>query len=246
MFAGYSSFRRAARLEPWLRILPRVAVRLAAQGRGVLGSRYAKLEALDSHSSPTEKLYAGTRGLFSPSQIRKLLKSEVLSGHPCRPWDGPLLVPPHQELGPVRETMALELRCYTHDQLLRDGDVFGLAHALEIRVPLIDEHLTRLLFQVDPALLMQGRPKHLLMEALPTALPRICTHRPKMGFTFPFDSWLRGPWKSWAEAQLLALGASGRGWLESKAVESVWRNYLGGRVHWSRPWSLIALGRYGL
>ena len=45
--------------------------------------------------------------------------------------------------------MALELRRYMANQLLRDSDVFGMAHSLEIRFLLSTTALSRL-FSVLP------------------------------------------------------------------------------------------------
>ena len=169
------------------------------------------------------------------------------------PTSGPDLRPPFSVLcplssrngcSPLHRTMQLELRRYMHNQLLRDSDVFGMAHGLEIRVPFIDHVIAELLFRTDPAIILQGAAKSLLFDALPTPLPRLCTHRPKMGFTFPFDRWMKGAWRPMFEEALLESARAGNGNLFDRgAVERLWRAYVAGKVHWSKPWAVYAAMR---
>lgn len=141
---------------------------------------------------------------------------------------------------------ALELRRYMHDQLLRDSDVFGLAHALEIRVPFIDHLLVEAVFNTAPEVVLGGyanrRPKALLLDALPAPLPELCTNRPKMGFTFPFRDWLCGTW--WtrsSEAEVLTGAKTTDSLLLPQGTVAIWDAFRQGRLHWSRPWTLYAL-----
>lgn len=140
----------------------------------------------------------------------------------------------------VHETMDRELRAYMLNQLLRDSDVFGMAQSLEIRVPLLDHKLVEAVFQTNARLILERPAKSLLLDALPAPLPQICTHRPKMGFTFPFDAWMRGPWKSRLEEALMG---NHRDQLNPESVKACWQAFLDGRTHWSRPWSLFAIRR---
>jgi len=92
---------------------------------------------------------------------------------------------------------------------------------------------------LPPALkLDRDRPKPLLLEALGDSLPREVWDRPKMGFTFPFELWMRQ-----YAADLEATTTSTK-WLQRSAVEAIWREYKAGRVHWSRPWTLVVLAAF--
>jgi asparagine synthase (glutamine-hydrolysing) len=88
------------------------------------------------------------------------------------------------------------------NQLLRDSDWAGMAHSLEIRLPLVDVHL----FESIAAL---GRFSKQEMADVPlNKLPPEILDRPKSGFNVPMRAWLM---------QDLSLGAiSGerglRGW----------------------------------
>ncbi len=247
LFAGYSTFSRIQRATPWLASLPK----LASWGAGRVsrfGGRAVKLEALSLDNSVDARLYYASRGLFMPSQVRKLVHPDLAAAIP-QTWSplAPYGEGDPQDIGQpsrynapdvLHGTIFRELRLYMLNQLLRDTDVFGMAHSLEIRVPLLDHRLVEALFQIGPTVILGGSPKALLLEALPAPLPHFCTHRPKMGFTFPFDSWMRGPWRSSCE-EALNNGAGGP--LTPAAAARVWAGFLAGRVHWARPWSLLCL-----
>jgi asparagine synthase (glutamine-hydrolysing) len=84
---------------------------------------------------------------------------------------------------------ALESTWYMRNMLLRDSDWAGMAHSLEIRVPLVDLDLTRAL-----APLMQQYPmpdKRLMAEtAWAGAPPEKIINRPKTCFSIPVRQWL--------------------------------------------------------
>ena len=102
---------------------------------------------------------------------------------------------------------ALEMVWYMRNQLLRVSDWAGMAHSLEIRVPLVDIVLLR---QVAPLLATKHRPTKLDMAGtLATPLPAEVLQRPKSGFLVPVQRWLaaasgqeggRGDhdWRAWA------------------------------------------------
>jgi asparagine synthase (glutamine-hydrolysing) len=234
LFGGYPSFRRAARLGPLLARTPRKALGLLPLGARLGPKKLAKLEVLGLSGSAHARLYALSRGLFAPHEVTALLGGARMPE--------PTLPEPVGEVSAFHGAMQLELRRYTHDQLLRDSDVFGMAHALEIRVPLLDHRLVEVVSQCAPELMLRGH-KALLLDALPRSLPRSITHRPKMGFTFPFDRWMRGPFRSLVEP-VLRDPSDSSGLLCRAQTSRIWEGFLAGRVHWSRPWTLFVLGRF--
>ncbi len=232
LFGGYPSFRRAHRVSGTLEQVPPSLLRaFAALARHAPG-RFAKLELLGGEGSAHARLYALTRRMFSPTTVSHLMggTTEVITCHEPAPG-----------AGAFHSAMQLELEHYTHDQLLRDSDVFGMAHALEIRVPFIDHRLTDVVARIAPDLLLAGH-KRLLCDSLPQPLPSECTQRTKMGFTFPFEQWLRSTWRTRVESVLLSTSVSTFG-LQPTAVEHAWKSFLAGNVHWSRVWTLYVLVR---
>ena len=97
-----------------------------------------------------------------------------------------------------QQVMLLESARYMRNQLLRDTDWVSMAHSLEIRVPMVDSHLTSAI----AGLAALGRlGKSDLPETLTRSLPESVCNRPKTGFTTPTWRWLRhhpdlGAWRS--------------------------------------------------
>lgn len=86
---------------------------------------------------------------------------------------------------------AMETSNYMRNQLLRDADWAGMAHSIEIRVPLVD---FALLQAIAPriASLKPGEGKFLLANAPAIPVPADIVARPKTGFGIPVGDWLRG------------------------------------------------------
>ena len=77
---------------------------------------------------------------------------------------------------------------------LRDADWAGMAHSLEIRVPLVDVKLFRALL---PALVSGHSPQKLDLAAAPSRpLPDAILRREKTGFSIPVQQWIADAWPS--------------------------------------------------
>ena len=84
----------------------------------------------------------------------------------------------------------LESCLYMRNQLLRDTDWAGMAHSIEVRVPLVDARLLRDVAQ-GVASLGAGAGKRLLASAPSTPLPAEVVERAKTGFETPIKDWLQ-------------------------------------------------------
>jgi len=69
-------------------------------------------------------------------------------------------------------------------------------------------------------------------------------HRPKRGFTFPFELWLKKEMRQDLEDVLLDTRANLVTGVDRKFVATVWKDFLSGKETWSRPWSLYVLKRW--
>jgi asparagine synthase (glutamine-hydrolysing) len=137
-----------------------------------------------------------------------------------------------------------EARTYMHDVLLRDTDQMSMAHALEVRVPLLDHVLVEYVMGLpDHCKLNGGTPKALLVESLTGLLPPETVHRPKQGFTLPFAVWMRGALKEFCAARLSRERIGDRGLFDPAEVQRLWQAFLKGsrQVSWSRLWVLVVL-----
>ena len=146
--------------------------------------------------------------------------------------------------GPVTQVSYAEARTYMHDVLLRDTDQMSMAHALEVRVPLVDHVLADYVMAVPDALKAPGAtPKPLLVESLGSRLPREIVQRPKKGFTLPFDPWMRNQLRGFCENRLGGGGLAGRGLFDLDRLATMWTSFQrgGGDVTWARLWILVTL-----
>jgi asparagine synthase (glutamine-hydrolysing) len=128
--------------------------------------------------------------------------------------------------------------------LLRDSDVFSMAHSLELRVPFVDRVLLEWLwpqpawFKYDPR-----RSKGALADATADLIPAAIRQRPKRGFTLPFALWMRAELKPFLDETFSARSLAACPWLEAGAVTQLWQGYLAGgdTRAWSRVWTLAML-----
>jgi asparagine synthase (glutamine-hydrolysing) len=250
LFAGYSNFRRVPKLEAFSRRfgrLPTVVQRsLAASmtlfsGTGDRRRKMLELADPDSTVHPCfllRTLFAASDrdGLFPAQDRQDLQKSidQVLQES----------VNESQSLDPVNRVSYLESRWYMRNTLLRDSDFMSMAHGLELRVPFLDRPLVEACFRIPGNQKLEGdSPKSLLLRSLGVELPSEIVHRPKRGFTLPFERWLRGDMRPVVEDALFKTN-----WeqisMNASAVREVWNRFLAGETSWSRPWSLFVLQRW--
>jgi asparagine synthase (glutamine-hydrolysing) len=91
-----------------------------------------------------------------------------------------------------QKVAALELEFYARYQLLRDADVFSMANSVELRVPFLDTRLMEAALAVPSAYHFEhGRGKRITRRLLEELAGEQIPQRRKMGFTFPWQTWLR-------------------------------------------------------
>jgi asparagine synthase (glutamine-hydrolysing) len=243
LFAGYRSFVDVPRIDRLTRLLPgrmrEPAVAVAR--RRLQPDRGAKLaRSLGVEASRTDSAYGVYRELFAPSRRAALQGMDI----------DPQVSPPEGAAiaDPTNAVSYMELTWYTRNMLLRDADVMSMAHGLEVRVPFLDHRLVEYVASLSGSLKRRrGMQKPLLVDALDGALPEEIRTHPKRGFTLPFNTWLRSDLRSEVEGTLLDREAGGAiaDALDSRETAAIWRSFLEGRLHWSRPWALYALKHWG-
>jgi len=254
MFAGYSSFRTVPRMErlanAWAH-LPLAFRSSTAHGFAALtpsSDQNRKLSALGRGDGGIVHPYFLSRMLFTPEQLDELLPAMKTNSSSYLHAEKGLTesLRRAESLDPVNRVSYLETRCYMLNTLLRDSDFMSMAHGLEVRLPLIDHRLARRLMALPgPWKLNAGTPKPLLVHALRGELPDSTVHRPKRGFTLPFEHWLRDALRPEIESSFARIGDGPlRGTIAAPAVRSVWEDFLRGKTSWSRPWSLYVLQRW--
>jgi asparagine synthase (glutamine-hydrolysing) len=193
LFGGYPSFRDIPQVVNVLKGFGRLhgfgkALRIVS---APLLKRFAspKYAGLLEYGDSYAGAYLLRRGMFMPWELPQLLDPEMVR----QGW---------QELQPLLrltqttdgltaarpKVSVLELSWYMRNQLLRDSDWAGMAHSLEIRVPLVDVELLK---EVAPLLASETPPSKQEMADTPAKkLPHEILNRPKTGFTIPVREWL--------------------------------------------------------
>ena len=136
----------------------------------------------------------------------------------------------------------MEMNTYMQNVLLRDTDQMSMAHSLEVRVPFLDHELVEYVYGVADEYKFPYSPKKLLVDSLGDLLPKEIVNRPKMGFTFPWDQWMKNELKDFCIKNLTNL--VDRELLDKKQLWDMWDRFLNGnqKATWSRLWPLVVLG----
>lgn len=220
LLAGYPSFvdlprwRRCYGAFASVPFLGRAARTLAQALIPSAALRQPKALGMLEFANSWAGAYLLRRGLFLPYELPALLGGEVVREGLRRlefldAIGDQLLPDPGSD---VARVSVLEASNYMRNQLLRDSDWAGMAHSLEIRVPLVDWRLTQTL---APSLssLAVGDGKAALALAPSKQLPDVVRNRAKTGFAVPTGDWIS---RAIAPGRLATKGQASRGW--SKVV----------------------------
>lgn len=137
----------------------------------------------------------------------------------------------------------LESCFYMRNQLLRDSDVFSMAHSLELRVPFVDH----MLYSTVLPFLDDGYDKSFLKKMLVDAvtdLPDEIVHRSKQGFTFPFADWMKTG-KIKEEINSALTDSKMKNDFNPRALLNLNDEFQKNKIHWSRVWALFVMSRFG-
>jgi asparagine synthase (glutamine-hydrolysing) len=250
LFGGYPSFRRVPAMFRFNRCWPGVCRRLAAWGKlgrgGTVGAR--KLWQSLSGTGDLLETYQIVRALFLPWESNRLLGS--VGGNGAGRWSMPSWYDQRiSSDSPDLETMVslLELVIYTGNVLLRDTDWASMDQSLEVRVPLLDDRLVEMALGLPGHVKHLGdSPKKLLMDLLAVDMPASLLRRPKQGFVFPLEVWLRTHLAGQLESTFSGKDVWERCGINAAAARQVWRQFQGrdAGVTWSRVWALFSLAEY--
>ncbi len=195
LFGGYPSFRDIPRWVGWLRLpgsvplLGRAVCTKSAPMKQHMGVS-PKASGMLEMGGTWEGAYLLRRGLFMPWELPALLGEEMAREGLRRlqplAWIGAALRP--MPKGKFSRVACLESAIYMRNQLLRDADWAGMAHSLEIRVPLVDSWL--LAATAGLALRDSGWNKQRLALAPSQPLSENVSGRAKTGFTTPIADWM--------------------------------------------------------
>lgn len=188
LFWGYKRYDQWK--YPSLQLLDgfRIPEKMASFGRLLLPGNYWRVKmALELEPDALRRHFA----LFLPPALGHLLQQPV--------WNDDIWALQNAALIRGREDMTaiLDMKTYLADAMLHKVDRASMAASLEVRVPYLDNAV------IDYALALpfacksnqQFKHKAILKQLLHRLAPHYPINRPKKGFNFPLDKWLRVAWK---------------------------------------------------
>ena len=156
---------------------------------------------------------------------------EVMRGHAMNaPTDDPLSI-----------IQYIDMKTYLPGDILTKVDRASMAHALEVRVPLLDHKFVEWVSGLpSSSKLRNGEGKHIFKKALKPYLSDDILYRKKMGFSIPLGAWLRGPLrdsmrKAVLNPALLETGIFNESYLKTMIDE----HQSGARDHTVSLWSVL-------
>lgn len=243
LFAGYNRYASGARLIRRAHMIPsslRRAVSTALTAapaeswdyvqRGIgaatkasprlLGEKVNKLGAMLRENSDAE-MYVALLSAWSPppygaySGTDKRLMAALRSPYPMSLLNRMML---GDQIG------------YLPDDLLAKVDRASMATSLEVRVPILDHRVVELSWKMATRYkIRNGKGKWLLRQVLNRRVPQQLVDRPKVGFSVPLDTWLKGPLRPWANDLLQPERLKETSTLDVGRIVTVWKNFLEGR-----------------
>jgi asparagine synthase (glutamine-hydrolysing) len=172
--------------------------------------------------------------LFSPSFHRDLQgykAVEVLRQHAAKcPVEDPL-----------SRVQYLDMKTYLVGDILTKVDRASMAHALEVRVPLLDHNLVEWISGLPASLKLHGHEgKYIFKKSLQPYLPNDVLYRDKMGFAVPLASWFRGPLRQRLTDALMDPVLSDSGLFNARVIKEMLDQHQSGRRDHSAPlWTLL-------
>jgi asparagine synthase (glutamine-hydrolysing) len=247
VFWGYRHYQWLTRRHsplPFLARFPEAVRKWISQGACLYGSwrgeeRWQRFAYLHTDAGPSA-YYLLARGFFAPVQIDRLLGIQPADREAFTSGVLNSLANEQARTLNIHAFNRIEMRRYLHDQLLRDSDVFGMAHSIEVRVPYLDHLLVEQIARIPVAQKLRRRKsKPLLLNCVYDPLVANLSGTSKRGFSLPMDQWMR---QYANELEKIALQVD---CLDLDHVRLLWRNFRNRRLHWSRAWALVVLGACG-
>jgi asparagine synthase (glutamine-hydrolysing) len=148
---------------------------------------------------------------------------------------------------PLARALYLDLKTWLADDGLVKVDRMSMAHALEVRSPLLDHRVIEFAARVPSHLKLEGgQTKILLRRVAARLLPAEIMTRPKRGFAPPVSRWLREDLRALSHDLLLAPDALAADLFDREQVARLLSDHAGRRIEagWA-IWTLLMLEVWG-
>ncbi|MCA9193634.1 MAG: asparagine synthase (glutamine-hydrolyzing) [Planctomycetales bacterium] len=259
LFAGYSSYRGAlfaAQYRKWIPhsvgryVLPGLTQYLSYGLRGSLRFQAQRVSKILRDSSlPIVEAYRDKTSVWTVPEIAKLVQSDARHS-----WDflGSEYLPDALwnimigEGDLVAKLTSIDIKSYMLDDILVKVDRMSMAHALEVRSPLLDHHLVELAVSMPTAMkIRKGRGKYALRQLLQNKIPSRNAQKGKQGFSVPLRDWFRGTLSNWLNDFVGSAGALPEDVFNLEYIRRLLREHQRGtRDHANKLWLLATIAAW--
>jgi asparagine synthase (glutamine-hydrolysing) len=207
------------------------------------GARLDLVRTFAAHlARPPAERYLFLVAHFTRAERERVLGPRLLDAH-CDviPWFESLLSASDAK-DPTNRLLDLDTQTYLPDDIFTKVDIASMAHALEVRAPLVDHVLMERMARLPARLKLRGlRGKYLMRRAVADSVPRSVVRRRKRGFSLPIDTWFRGPLRELAWDVLTDRTTRMRGLFDPAGTTRLLETHARGASHGERLWNLVVL-----
>lgn len=204
-------------------------------------SRIKKIASLiGSRDSSIQYLYPVIRALYSRKELDDLL-AHGLTYYNTLSTPSLLADDRINQFPFLSQFSIADIVGYTEAVLLKDSDQMSMANSVELRVPFFDVELLEYVLGVPDKFKNPLRPKKLLVESMANLIPDSISNKKKMGFTLPWEYWMKKELRFFCEQALRNI--SKRGIFNPVALMEYWKRFLkgNGSVNWAQIWTIVVL-----
>jgi asparagine synthase (glutamine-hydrolysing) len=243
VFAGYPRYaggvmaQRYRKVPRWIReCLLEPASRLIPESSAGRHTARRIREFASGANQNDAEMYAGWVEYFAPAERAELLDQTM---QPSRP------IAQIYNAGPVDDPLdamqSADLRSFLPGNILAYGDAMSMAHALELRLPLLDHKLVEAVGRFSAKLRLAHGTKTLLRAAAARLLPPAVTRRRKRGLNPPMGMWLKNELSGLVSEYLRPPNLEALGINPAPVRRLLDEHRRGGRDHALKIWSLLML-----
>lgn len=171
---------------------------------------------------------------FSATEVRSL------TGLEYEAESDPVLAVARQWMGldPVSRMLFSDIQTYLAEDILTKVDRTSMAHALEVRSPLLDYRIVEFACRLPLRFKIKGfTTKHILRHVARPYVPKSILKRSKYGFQMPLGLWFKTDLKPWAKERFLD---PGHWFFRRNELERLWNEHQSGRAdHSHKIWLIL-------
>jgi asparagine synthase (glutamine-hydrolysing) len=188
--------------------------------------------------SKEEERYFRIMSIFQPREREKIFRKVIKIKNPFLNY-----FEEKKNEERLNQLLFVDFNTYLTDDLLVKEDRMTMAWSLEGRVPFLDKEVVEFASQLPSFLKLKGREtKYILKMLAKTELPEEIIRKPKHGFAFPIEEWLRKDLKEMSSDLLLSANSHLDNFLEKREIKRIIEDHQSGRENYGeRIWALLLM-----